>query len=117
MDNHYMTTQVAPVSQFSDCKNKIESRQAQVAVIGLGYVGLPLSMLFTEQKFPVTGFDIDQSKVAKLLNGETYIYRIPATEIQIARQHAFKAPSYFSELKTADAIIISVPPPLDEYHE
>ena len=112
-----MTTQVAPVSQFSECKNKIDSRQARVAVIGLGYVGLPLAMLFTEQKFPVTGFDIDQSKVSKLLKGESYIYRIPAPEIQMARQHGFEATSDFSALNKADAIIICVPTPLDEYHE
>jgi UDP-N-acetyl-D-glucosamine dehydrogenase len=105
------------MSQFSECKTKIESRQAKVAVIGLGYVGLPLAMLFTEQKFPVTGFDIDQSKVAKLLKGESYIYRIPAPEIQTARQHGFEATSDFALLNKADVIIICVPTPLDEYHE
>jgi UDP-N-acetyl-D-glucosamine dehydrogenase len=105
------------MSQFTECKTKIESRQAKVAVIGLGYVGLPLAMLFTEQKFPVTGFDIDQSKVAKLLKGESYIYRIPAPEIQTARQHGFEATSDFALLNQADVIIICVPTPLDEYHE
>src|SRR5579862_2824263 len=44
-------------------KQKIETRKAQVGVIGLGYVGLPLALLFSEQRFPVTGFDIDQHKV------------------------------------------------------
>ncbi|HEX4484931.1 MAG TPA: nucleotide sugar dehydrogenase, partial [Terriglobales bacterium] len=112
-----MTPQAAPVSQFSECKTRIESRQARVAVIGLGYVGLPLAMLFTEQRFPVTGFDIDQSKVAKLLKGESYIYRIPAPEIQTARQHGFEATSDFALLNKADVIVICVPTPLDEYHE
>jgi UDP-N-acetyl-D-glucosamine dehydrogenase len=112
-----MTTQVAAVGQFSKSKAKIDAREARVAVIGLGYVGLPLAMLFTEQKFPVTGFDIDQSKVSKLLKGETYIHRIPASEIQTARQQGFGATSDFTLLKEADAIIICVPTPLDEYHE
>src|ERR1035438_4181649 len=44
-------------------KRKIESRTAKVGVIGMGYVGLPLALLFSEQKFPVTGFDIDKKKV------------------------------------------------------
>lgn len=44
-------------------KSKIEGRQAKIAVIGMGYVGLPLALLYTEQKFQVTGFDIDQRKV------------------------------------------------------
>ena len=112
-----MTTQITASSQFSESKSKIDSRQARVAVIGLGYVGLPLAMLFAEQKFPVTGFDIDESKVSKLLKGETYIYRIPASEVQTARQHGFEASSDFSLLKQADVVIICVPTPLDEYHE
>lgn len=112
-----MSTQVASATQFTTSQARIDSRQARVAVIGLGYVGLPLAMLFTEQKFPVTGFDIDQSKISKLLKGESYIYRIPAPEIQMARQHGFEATSDFAALSKADVIIICVPTPLNEYHE
>ena len=50
----------SPIAEF---KNKIQLRQARVAIIGIGYVGLPLALLYTEQKFRVTGFDIDQRKV------------------------------------------------------
>ena len=60
---------------------------------------------------------MDQNKVAKLAKGETYIYRIPAPEIQAARQAGFEATDDFSTLNEADAIIICVPTPLDEYHE
>ncbi|PYX12055.1 MAG: nucleotide sugar dehydrogenase [Acidobacteria bacterium] len=84
-----MTTQSASTTLFSELKTKIEARQARVAVIGLGYVGLPLALLYTEQKFPVTGFDINQRKVATLAQGGSYIYLIPATEIQEARAHGF----------------------------
>ena len=49
--------------------SKIQERQAQVGIIGLGYVGLPLVLLFTEQKFAVTGFDIDQRKGDILAKG------------------------------------------------
>jgi UDP-N-acetyl-D-mannosaminuronate dehydrogenase len=59
-----------PVALFSDLKSKIEKKQAGVAVIGLGYVGLPLALLYTEQKFSVTGFEIDARKVSILDQGD-----------------------------------------------
>jgi UDP-N-acetyl-D-glucosamine dehydrogenase len=98
-------------------QTKIKDRQARVGVIGLGYVGLPLSLLYAGQKFRVTGFDIDQRKVEALAEGKSYIYRIPAEEIQEARTNGFSATSDFSELSEMDAIIICVPTPLDEHHE
>jgi UDP-N-acetyl-D-glucosamine dehydrogenase len=112
-----MSIQSLPATAFAELKNKIESRQARVAVIGLGYVGLPLSLLYVEQKFPVTGFDIDARKVSSLQAGESYIFRIPATEIQQARSQGFAATSDYSQLTEMDAIIICVPTPLNEYHE
>src|SRR6201997_543725 len=111
-----MATPTVP-SSSTELKNKIESRQARVAVIGLGYVGLPLALLYTEAKFRVTGFDIDQRKVATLTSGGSYIYRIPPTEIQAARSQGFHATAEFSGLTDMDAIIICVPTPLDEYRE
>ena len=102
---------------FSELKHKIEQKQARVAVIGLGYVGLPLALLYTEQKFPVTGFDIDPRKISTLDQGGTYIVRIPAAEIQAAKKSGFSATSEYSRLTEMDAIIICVPTPLNEYHE
>jgi UDP-N-acetyl-D-glucosamine dehydrogenase len=98
-------------------KNKLESRTAQVGIIGLGYVGLPLALLFNEQHFPVTGFDIDRKKVDILTEGGSYIYRIPPTEIEAARQSGFSATIDFARLREMDAIVICVPTPLNEYHE
>lgn len=112
-----MTSRTITATLFSDLKTKIDAHQAQVAVMGLGYVGLPLALLYNEQNFPVTGFDIDQRKVDKLSAGESYIYRIPATEVQTARASGFQATSDFSQLTKMDAIIICVPTPLNEYHE
>lgn len=86
-------------------------------MIGLGYVGLPLALLYTEEKFPVVGFDIDERKVSTLQEGGSYIFRIPATEIQTAMSHGFSATSDYARLQEMDAIIICVPTPLDEYHE
>ena len=101
----------------SDFKNKVGARTVRVGVIGLGYVGLPLTLLYTEQGIRVTGFDIDERKVSTLTAGGSYIYRIPATEIQEARAKGFEATSDYARISEMDAIIICVPTPLNEYHE
>ena len=108
---------VTATNLFSGLKDRIDAREARVGVIGLGYVGLPLTLLYTEAKLRVTGFDIDQRKVATLTSGGSYIYRIPSTEIQHARTQGFSATADFSDLTKMDAIIICVPTPLDEYRE
>jgi UDP-N-acetyl-D-glucosamine dehydrogenase len=112
-----MTTESIPAALFSELKNRIEQKQARVAVIGLGYVGLPLALLYSEEKFSVTGFDIDARKVSTLDQGGSYIYRIPAAEIQAAKKRGFSATAEYSRLTEMDAIIICVPTPLNEYHE
>jgi UDP-N-acetyl-D-glucosamine dehydrogenase len=96
---------------------KIDCRTASIGVIGLGYVGLPLALLFSEQRFKVTGFDIDTRKVQTLSQGGSYIYRIPETEIKKAQRSGLSATSDFSGLRDMDAIIICVPTPLDDHHE
>src|ERR1700746_1544853 len=101
----------------AELKNKIESRQARVGVIGLGYVGLPLALLYTEQKFQVKGFDIDQRKVDTLNAGGSYIFRITREEIGAAKAGGLTATSDYSQITQMDAIIICVPTPLNEYHE
>ena len=112
-----MSTRSVPANLFSDLKGKIETRQAQVAIIGLGYVGLPLALLYIDEKFPVTGFDIDQRKVETLSQGGSYIFRIPSEEIQAARARGFSATADYSQLTKMDAVMICVPTPLNEYHE
>ena len=112
-----MTTQLTASSLFTDLKTRIEARQAKVGIIGLGYVGLPLALLYCEQKFPVTGFDIDQRKVDTLAKGGSYIFRITPEEIQAAKSNGFQATADYSQITAMDAIIICVPTPLNEYHE
>src|SRR5450432_3467285 len=112
-----MTSQSVSATHFSELKSKIEQRKARVAIIGLGYVGLPLALLYSESGIPVTGFDIDQRKVSTLNAGGSYIFRIPAPEIQRARALGFTATSEYAQMETMDAIIICVPTPLNEYHE
>jgi len=96
---------------------RLETRTAKIGVIGLGYVGLPLSLLLSEAGFKVTGFDIDTKKVADLDAGRSYIFRIPAEEIQSARKQGFTATAEFSHLSEQDAIIMCVPTPLTEHRE
>jgi len=100
-----------------ELKQKIESRNARIGIIGMGYVGLPLALLFTEQRFRVTGFDIDPAKVSTLNDGGSYIFRIPATEIQSARERGFCATSNYAEITEMDVVAICVPTPLSEFHE
>lgn len=107
-------TQSVPASTFLE---KVEARTAKVGIIGLGYVGLPLALLYSEQKFVVTGFDIDREKVDILTGGGSYIVRIPGNEIERARKHGFSATVDYERVSEMDAIIICVPTPLDEYHE
>jgi UDP-N-acetyl-D-glucosamine dehydrogenase len=111
------TSSAADTTTFDLLQSKIQQRQARVAIIGLGYVGLPLALLYSEQRFPVTGFDIDQRKVDTLAKGGSYIYRITPQEIQAAQAQGFSATSDYSQITTMDAIIICVPTPLNEYHE
>ena len=110
-------TELASATPAAQLRRKIETRSARVGIIGLGYVGLPLGLLFSEEKFPVTGFDIDASKVEKLNSGASYIHHIPSTEIQAAGKRGFRATADYAQLAQADAIIICVPTPLDEYRE
>lgn len=104
-------------SLFSELKNRIQTRHARVGIIGLGYVGLPLALLYSEQKFSVTGFDIDQRKVDTINQGGTYIFRITVEEIAAAKANGFKPTSNYAQISEMDAIIICVPTPLNEYHE
>src|SRR6266446_3051885 len=112
-----MSTSSVSTSPVSELKGRIEQRQARIAIIGLGYVGLPLALLYTEEKFRVTGFDIDQRKVTTLTQGGSYIVRILPGEIQQASRKGFEATSDYARLAEMDAIIICVPTPLNEHHE
>ena len=96
---------------------KIESRQAHIGIVGMGYVGLPLALLFSDERFAVTGFDIEERKVSTLNAGGSYIVRIPPSSIQQAHKSGFRATSNYAEIAQMDVIIICVPTPLNEYHE
>ena len=112
-----MSTQSAANRTPDQLKLKIQQGTAKIGIVGMGYVGLPLALLFSDQKFAVTGFDIDQRKVDTLNQGGSYIYRIGTDEIKSAQQHGFSATSDYARMVEMDAMIICVPTPLNQYHE
>ena len=100
-------------SSFDTLKSRIESRQATVGVIGLGYVGLPLVHAFIAGGFRVLGYDVDQQKIDRLRRGESYIGHIPSEWLQSwLRAERFDATADAARLAEADAILICVPTPL-----
>ncbi|QYF93512.1 nucleotide sugar dehydrogenase [Massilia sp. PAMC28688] len=96
---------------------RFESRSAVVAIIGLGYVGLPLSLRYAEAGFKVIGIDIHQFKVTRLNQGKSYIEHISHASVEQARAAGFEATCDFSRAHEADALIICVPTPLNAYRE
>jgi|SRR6185437_4188748 len=104
-------------TSLPEIKQRIASREARIGIVGMGYVGLPLALLFSEERFRVTGFDIAESKVSTLNGGGSYIVRILPESIQEAQKAGFRATSNYSEVADMDAVIICVPTPLNEYHE
>ena len=102
---------------LTELKKKVESRQARIGIVGMGYVGLPLALLFSEERFAVTGFDIEERKVSTLNSGGSYIVRILPDAIQKAQKSGFHATTNYADIAKMDAIIICVPTPLNEYHE
>jgi UDP-N-acetyl-D-glucosamine dehydrogenase len=99
-----------------DLLTRIATRDAHIAIVGLGYVGLPLALLFSEAGFRVTGLDIDPAKVATLNSGQSYIHRIEQVSIAAAIKAGFQATTNFADLHAADAILICVPTPLSADH-
>jgi UDP-N-acetyl-D-glucosamine dehydrogenase len=102
---------------LAQIKQKIGDREARIGIVGMGYVGLPLALLFSAERFKVIGFDIAADKVAKLNAGGSYIVRILPASIQEAQKHGFRATSDYAEIAAMDAVIICVPTPLNEHHE
>ena len=96
---------------------KINARQARVGVIGLGYVGLPLVIEFCRAGFTVTGFDVDETKVAALRRRESYIRHIDSSVLQKEINGNFTPTSDFDLLAGVDCILICVPTPLNRNRE
>lgn len=109
------TVQAAALSGFLE---KIERKTLRAGVVGLGYVGLPLTELFANRGFRVIGIDIDSKKTERLMRGESYIRHIPSAGIaEILKKDLLVATSDFSAASEADTLSICVPTPLDRMRQ
>jgi UDP-N-acetyl-D-glucosamine dehydrogenase len=94
-------------------EDKIKNKTAKVALIGLGYVGLPLALEFAKNGFKVFGIDIDKKRVASLKKGKSYILDIKDNELkQILKSNKFEVTTDYNVIKKTDIAIITVPTPL-----
>ncbi len=105
------------VRTLADWQGLVRRREARVGIIGLGYVGLPLTLLFAGEGFRVTGFDVDVEKVDTLNAGQSYLWRIEPEHIAGAQKRGFVATTEFAAIADMDAVLICVPTPLSEHHE
>ena len=101
----------------NNLKSQIINRKSSIGIIGLGYVGLPLAIRFSEEGFRVIGFDVDGKKVQMLNSGQSYIKHIDAELIDTAVKNGFKVTSDFSHIPSMAAILICVPTPLGVHNE
>ena len=94
-------------------ERKFENKTARIAVLGLGYVGLPLAVVFAEVGFNVLGIDPIESKVDSVCRGESYIQDVTTEQVaKLVKAGRLNATSDFSKLKNIDAVSICVPTPL-----
>lgn len=112
-----VTMKITSSYTLAGLKKKIENREARIGIVGMGYVGLPLALLFSNERFRITGFDIASDKVAMLNKGQSYIVRILSAEIEKAKTAGFHATANYSEIAEMDAVIICVPTPLNDHKE
>lgn len=92
---------------------RIAERTARVGIIGIGYVGLPLAMVFAEAGFQVTGIDVSPERVAALNAGRSHIEDVPSAQVaQLVAEGRFSATTDYSILSELDAVSICVPTPL-----
>ena len=95
-----------------------ESHFNQIAIVGLGYVGLPLCIRFCESGINVIGLDVDQDKVDTINDGKSYIKHIDSVAIKkLTSESRLKASTKFEEIRSCDAILICVPTPLGQHRE
>ncbi|EMI47192.1 nucleotide sugar dehydrogenase [Rhodopirellula sp. SWK7] len=110
-----MKTSPAASVSFLD---KIQTKQATIGIVGLGYVGLPLAIAYADGGFNTVGFDIDGEKTRQINAGRSYIKHIAADTISRGvRSGKLAATTDFSQISEVDAIILCVPTPLDEHFE
>ncbi len=96
---------------------KLNNKTAIIGIVGLGYVGLPLVIRYSNIGFKVVGIDINQQKVDGLNKGESDIEHIPSQAVATAKENGFIATTDFAQASNCDALILCVPTPLNKYRE
>jgi UDP-N-acetyl-D-glucosamine dehydrogenase len=104
--------------ELTKLKDKIKRKEFLLGIIGLGYVGLPLSLTFLRKDIAVLGFDLDAKKIDMLHAGTSYIKHIPSHELAgFVQQGKFSATADFTRLNEPDVLLICVPTPLTRNRE
>ena len=111
-----MTSLSSNVTHQAELLEKLRTRQALICIVGLGYVGLPLSLTYAEVGYRVLGLDIDQAKADAINQGQSYIKHIDGERVAEAiHEKRFEATTDFARAAEADALILCVPTPLNQY--
>ena len=97
--------------------DKIQRHDSTIGIIGLGYVGLPLAIRFSQEKFNVIGFDLDKNKIDSLKKNESYIKHIKSKDIADLNKKGFLPTIDYKNIVNVDVIIICVPTPLGKHNE
>ena len=102
------------MENISSFKKRIKNREIEVSVVGLGYVGLPLSLLIARKCFKVRAFDISEERIKLLIKGRSYIVDVKNEEIEDVLGKTFFPTNTKKDLKNVDVFIVSVPTPLNK---
>jgi UDP-N-acetyl-D-glucosamine dehydrogenase len=101
----------------TELTRRIESKEAVIGIIGMGYVGLPLALRFSEAGFRVTGFDLDPAKAESIADRQSYFAHIADARISVAVDCGLAVTTNTARTAECDAIIICVPTPLGSHQE
>ena len=122
-----MSKDLAPTSQSMTesvdspeaiLRERLEKRTASIAVVGMGYVGMPLAHAVLEAGYKVIGFDVDDRKIENLTTGECYLHHLgEKMHTDLATSDRFSATTDSARLEAADVIVLCVPTPLGVYRE
>lgn len=112
-----MATDMTAPQALTDLRQRLDDRTAVIGVIGLGYVGLPLALRFSELGHAVIGFDVDTAKIAELNADRGFRRYVGKTREEVRFASAFEATEDFSRSAECDALIICVPTPLGRFHD
>lgn len=111
------TTLILVTTMKNKLLERISTKQANIGIVGMGYVGQPLALRYSQIGFKVTGFDVDAQKVEQLNAGHSMIEHISDDEVKAANGAGMSSTTDFGRISDMDAIILCVPTPLNKYRE